>query len=70
MNYAGQLSDEGATLQQFATFVYYIEEELPGKFNLKEKQGISVDVAIKRMLRRGNTKKFVSHRNYKEKYAF
>ncbi len=63
LNYARELSYNGATLQQFATFVHYVEEEL------KEK-GISIDVAIKRILRRGNTKKFVSHRNYKEKYAF
>ncbi len=66
LNYARELSYKGATLQQFATFVHYVEEELPRK----EQQGISVNVAIKRILRRGNNKKFVSHRNYKEKYAF
>lgn len=66
IDYIQQISYEGATLEQFATLVYFIEDCCDGCGDL----GIPVDVAIKRISRRGNAKKFVSHRHHKDKYAY
>tara|TARA_B100001964_G_C14180036_1_gene575752 strand:- start:828 stop:1493 length:666 start_codon:yes stop_codon:yes gene_type:complete len=66
LNYITKISHKGTTLEQFATLVYYIEECCIEKKDL----GIPIDVAVKRILRRDNSKKFVSHRNHKDKYAY
>jgi hypothetical protein len=67
IDYITKISYEGTTLEQFATLVYYVEECCEHDCT---DLGIPVDVAIKRISRRGNSKKFVSHRNHKEKYAY
>ncbi len=61
-NYIADIS-LSASLQQFAmACIYYTKH-----FNC---DGAEIDVAIKRLKRRGHTKKFISNRTRKQKYAY
>lgn len=54
------------TLEDFGQFFYDVCE----CHDHFDKWVIDINVAIKRVYRRGSSKKFVSHRKLKEKYAF
>ena len=71
--YVMKISHEGTTLEQFATLVYFLEEcdcGFAGGGYRGGNDSRCIDVAIKRIFRRGSANKFVSHRNHKEKYAY
>ena len=62
-DYIAGISSNGASLQQFAmACVYYTKH-----FNC---DGADIDVAIKRLKRRGHTNKFISNRTHVQKYAY
>jgi hypothetical protein len=60
------ICNSNCTLEEFGQFVYDVCE----CHDHLDKWFIDIDVAIKRVYRRGSSKKFVSHRNHKEKYAY
>ena len=62
-DYIASISSGCASLQQFAmACVYYTKH-----FN---RDGADIDVAIKRLKRRGHTNKFISNRTHVQKYAY
>ena len=62
-DYIAGISSNGASLRQFAmACVYYTKH-----FNC---DGADIDVAIKRLKRRGHTNKFISNRTHVQKYAY
>lgn len=62
-DYITRLSSDGATIYQFAmACVYYTQH-----YNCV---GAEIDVAIKRLKRRGHTNKFISNRTHTQKYAY
>ncbi len=63
---ARELCNSNCTLEEFGQFVYDVCE----CHDHLDQWFIDIDVAIKRVYRRGSSKKFVSHRNHKEKYAY
>ena len=66
LDYVRKISYGECTIEQFACVVSYVENrQTDNVFNT-----INVEVAIKRMARRGGRNKFVSHRNHKEKYSY
>ncbi len=68
LEYVRRISYGGCTLEQFGSLVYRVQYCNVGGSPFNDT--INVDVAIKRMYRRGRKGKFVSHRNHKEKYFY
>ena len=63
---AKQLCEKHCSLEDFEHFIVETLCSSPHR----AKNNISLDVAIKRIHRRGNKHKFVSHRHHKQKYAY
>lgn len=63
---AKQLCEKKCSIEEFE---HFIVETLSSSTH-RTKNNISLDVAIKRIHRRGNKHKFVSHRHHKQKYAY
>jgi hypothetical protein len=63
---ARQMCSKNCSLEEFGHFIV----ETLGSSLHHTQNNISLDVAIKRIHRRGNKQKFVSHRNHKQKYAY